>query len=148
MAKAIGKLYTRFRDWLFPAPAIELLVGQTGVAPYDSGYGSVLFPMRAPLFVQQMLHENDPGGVQTFALDVWVRIPEDHYAVLAPNLSAWTGGRLLPLAHYLRPGWSGELSITVFNSHPSEVAGLPTGAPGFELILAPTTGRAWITDKT
>lgn len=148
MGKKTGAILTKIYDWLFPPPAVECLVGETGQAPEPSRQGSLLFSFRAPLFVQQLLHENDPGGVQTFAFDVWVRIPDDHYAVLTPYMPGWTGGRILPMPRFLPPGWSGELSLTVFNSHPEEPAGLPANRPGFELLLAQTTGRVWISDKT
>lgn len=147
MAKQVGMFFSWLSEKLWPSPHIVFLVGETGVAPEIGLYGSLLFAARAPLYVQQMLHENDPGGVQTIALDVWVQIPKDHYGLLAPHLPGWTGGRLLSIPRYLSPGWSGELSLTLFNSHPEEVAGLPVGAPGFELILAPTTGRLCVANK-
>jgi hypothetical protein len=147
MAKQVGKLFSWLGNKLWPAPHIEFLVGETGVAPEISAGGALLFSMRAPLYVQQMLHENDPGGTQTFAFDVWVQIPADHYGLLVPHLPGWTGGRLVPMPRYLAPDWSGELSLTLLNTHPEEVAALPAGAPGFELILAPTSGRLCTVNK-
>jgi hypothetical protein len=148
MAKQVGRFFSWLGEKLWPSPYVEFLVGETGVAPKVTPYGSLLFSMRAPLYVQQMLHEHDPGGVQIFALDVWVQIPTNHYGVISPHMSGWSGGRLVAIPKYLSPGWSGELVVTLFNSHPEEVAALPVGAPGFELILAPTTGRLCKVNKT
>ena len=147
MAQQIGSFWTWAMGKLFPGPAVEFLVGETGCVPTVGEHGQMYFSLRADLFVQQLLHEHNPGGTQTFPLDVWVKIPNDHYAVFKPNVSEWTGGRLVDIPRFLSPGWSGELSITCFNAHPKEPAGLPAGRLGFELILTPATGCICATDK-
>lgn len=146
MERKIGKLLSRLRQRLWPSPGIEFLVGESGIPPTVEG-NSILFSMKEAIFVQQLLHENDPGGTQTIRFDIWVRIPDDHCGFLSPYEPNWRGGRVIPLARHLAPGWSGELSLTCFNSHPEEAAGVPAGEAAFQLILTPTTGTVWASPK-
>lgn len=148
MGKQIRQIYNSIKDWCNPAPVVEFMVGETGVKPIPLPFGAVGFAFRAPLFVQQTEHEMQPGGVQTFGFDIWTRIPSDHCAILAPIITEWSGGRLLPIPKHFPPGWSGELTYTAFNAHPEEVAALAAEVVGFELHLLPTTGRTWLTDKS
>ncbi len=124
-------------EFLYPTSArVQVLVGATGVKPEVRG-PSLLFSWRGPLIVQQMLHPEQAGGTQVFALDVWVTLPDDHAGILFPVSTEWQKGRIMSMPQLLRPGWAGEVTVTVFNSHPEEASALPTGAPGFELLLLP-----------